>query len=277
MQTKVELITPEIARVYLAQNCGNRKVSKYMVNMYSEAMKRGEWMLNGESIKFDVDGNLIDGQHRLHALIEANISLELLVVRGLQRSAFKTLDVGKKRTAGDCLSIEGIANYNTVAAIVRMYMKMREKDGELTLFSKVGNPNCLGSLKCELTNAQVLAEYHEHSGEYDEITRFTFKLYNDMRLLPTSLLGAYISFLIIYMGKEKQKVFDFFSQCIVGEKIGSSSISFLHKLLVKRSNKTVIVNYTDLDKYIKKVWNLFITGKDVKVVYIKKDEKYKFL
>lgn len=277
MQTKVELITPEIARFYLTQNCGNRKVSKYMVNIYSEAMKRGEWMLNGESIKFDVDGNLIDGQHRLYALIEANMSLELLVVRGLQKSAFKTLDVGKKRTVGDCMSIEGIANYNTVAAIVRMYMKMREKEGELVLLSKVGNPNCLGSLKCELTNTQVLAEYHEHSVEYDEIARFAFKLYSDMRLLPTSLLGAYISFLIIYMGKEKEKVFDFFSQCIVGEKIECSSIGFLHKLLIKRSNKTIIVNYTDLDKYIKKVWNLFIAGKDVKVVYIKKDEKYKFL
>ena len=277
MWTKVELITPEIARGYLEQNCGNRKVSKYMVNMYSEAMKRGEWMLNGESIKFDVDGNLIDGQHRLYALIEANISLELLVVRGLQKSAFKTLDVGKKRTAGDCLSIEGIANYNQVASIVRLYMKMRSKEGDLPLFSRTGNTNNFAISSFDITNAQVLSEYHEHSAEYDEITRVAYKLYNDMRLLQTSLIGAYMSFLILSLGKDKAKVFDFFSQCIIGENIKSESIIFLHKLLVKRSNKTVIVTASDLDKYIKKAWNLFAQGKDVKVIRIKGEEKYMFM
>ena len=58
MGIRVEYITPDKAKRYLSGNQNNRKLSTSIVNQYSESIKRGEWKLNGESIKFDNDGKI---------------------------------------------------------------------------------------------------------------------------------------------------------------------------------------------------------------------------
>lgn len=46
-------------------------------------MKTGRWVLNGETICFDSNGVLRDGHHRLLAIIESGVTIEVLVVRGV--------------------------------------------------------------------------------------------------------------------------------------------------------------------------------------------------
>lgn len=277
MGIRVEYITPDIAKRYLSGNQNNRKLSPSIVNQYSESIKRGEWKLNGESIKFDNDGKLIDGQHRLHAIIKANTGIEMLVISGLNKEVFSTIDAGKKRTAGDCLSIQGIPNYNSIASIIRIYLKMKTSDVNSFLVLKKGESNAINNAIKNITNTQVLDEYSHHAKEYDEITKVARKLYGEMRLLPISLLGAYMSFLIINLGKDKDEVFDFFTQLALGENIKSNAMTYLHKLLIKRTNKVLIVTPAELDRYIKKVWNLHQTGDDVSKVIIKMNKKYSFM
>lgn len=277
MGIRVEYITPDKAKRYLSGNQNNRKLSTSIVNQYSESIKRGEWKLNGESIKFDNDGKLIDGQHRLHAIIKANTGIQMLVISGLNKEVFSTIDAGKKRTAGDCLSIQGVPNYNGIASIIRIYLKMKTSDVNSFLVINRGGSNAINNAIKNITNTQVLDEYSHHAKEYDEITKIARKLYGEMRLLPISLLGAYMSFLIINLGKDKDKVFDFFTQMALGENIKSNAMAYLHKLLIKRINKVLIVTPAELDRYIKKVWNLHQTGDDVSKVIIKMNKKYSFM
>lgn len=84
-------------------------------------MSRSEWELNGDSIRFSETGVLLDGQHRLAAIIKSGVSIETLVVTGLPDSVFDVIDVGARRSAGDVLDIRGYKNYNTVAAAAKMY------------------------------------------------------------------------------------------------------------------------------------------------------------
>ena len=71
--TKVEKITPELAREYLKKNTDNyRKLARGTVRNYAEDIKNGRWELNGETIVFAESGVLQDGQHRLAAIIQAN-------------------------------------------------------------------------------------------------------------------------------------------------------------------------------------------------------------
>lgn len=120
MNMQIETITPALAAEYLKLNTHNRTCSSRRVYELAGAMKRGEWMYNGDAIRFSIDGVLLDGQGRLKACIAANVSFTTLVVRNLPKETFKTMDLGKKRSMADVLSIEGEKNTNLLARALRI-------------------------------------------------------------------------------------------------------------------------------------------------------------
>ena len=63
-------ITPEIAREMLKKNTNNRPLSKRTLSRYVQLMKNGEWGITTDAIGFDVNGRLINGQHRLNEVVE---------------------------------------------------------------------------------------------------------------------------------------------------------------------------------------------------------------
>lgn len=105
---KIETITPKLAAKYLEANKGNRPLTRATARNYAEEIRLGQWLFNGEAIKFDSNGVLVDGQHRLLAVTMAERSIDTLVIRGLSPEAFKTLDTGRQRSMGDVLALRGI-------------------------------------------------------------------------------------------------------------------------------------------------------------------------
>jgi len=115
MQINQETITPDMARDILAAsaNFRNRPLMQKGimrgVEAYASAMKENKWdCLNGETIKFDVNGTLIDGWHRLNAVVLAGVPVSFLVVRGLPTKCFETIDIGLTRKLSDMLYSSGI-------------------------------------------------------------------------------------------------------------------------------------------------------------------------
>lgn len=127
METSIETITPHKAAEWLSRNIGNRPQHSRMVPRFAQAMLDGAWRLNGESIKFAADGTLIDGQHRLLACIEAGVPFSSMVIRGLDRNVFSTLDQNTKRTASDTFSINGEVNTNTLSAACLLIRQVARK------------------------------------------------------------------------------------------------------------------------------------------------------
>lgn len=121
MQTEVVKLTPELAAQFMSRNTTNRPLSTEAVRSYSLAIKRGDWLVNGEAIIFDDADNMLNGQHRCSAVIHAGTPIDVLVVRGVDRGAFKTMDQGKRRTAGDVLGVAGEKNPNNLAAAAKAY------------------------------------------------------------------------------------------------------------------------------------------------------------
>lgn len=115
----MELIGPNDAVPYLKKNDHNRPRSETLRDRYAAAMSEGEWIDCGDSIRFNCDGTLIDGQHRLEAIIKSGVTIPMLVIRGLPKDTFKQIDAGKIRTNGDCLGAAGEMNYNQLAAAIR--------------------------------------------------------------------------------------------------------------------------------------------------------------
>lgn len=124
IQSEVQKITPQMAEIYLKKNDKNRKIAPSRVEKYAAMMSRGEWLLNGEPIILNGNGQVLDGQHRLMAVALSGIPIEMLVVSGVGSEAFGTIDQGAGRTFGDIMHIRGVNHAKTVAAATRTMLSI---------------------------------------------------------------------------------------------------------------------------------------------------------
>jgi hypothetical protein len=120
------VVTPELAKQWLEANTHNRPLSETLVITYMIDMLEGRWQYNGDAIRFDHMGRLIDGQHRLRACVEAGVPFETDVVTGLDPDAIRTIDIGRVRTAGHIAHIEGVENADLACAIAAMVLLHRK-------------------------------------------------------------------------------------------------------------------------------------------------------
>lgn len=74
-------ITPEIAARLLQKNPHNRKITSGGVKKWAESMMAQRWKV-AQPILIDRNGNLLDGQHRLTAVIKTGMTIKMLVIRG---------------------------------------------------------------------------------------------------------------------------------------------------------------------------------------------------
>ncbi|MCC6392617.1 MAG: hypothetical protein IT167_18600 [Bryobacterales bacterium] len=119
-------VTPELARQWLEKNVhNNRPLTDSLVIRYGVDMLEGRWQYNGDAIRFDTDGRLIDGQHRLHACIEAKLSFDTDVLFGLAPETIRTIDIGKSRTAGNIAHVEGAHNASCACAVAGLIVLHR--------------------------------------------------------------------------------------------------------------------------------------------------------
>ncbi len=91
----------------------NRRLSEMYVTRYKDMILQDQWYMNGEAITLDKDGYLINGQHRLTAVIEANkvkpgIKVKMMLVSGVKREAIATIDSGNGRSVAQSAQISGV-------------------------------------------------------------------------------------------------------------------------------------------------------------------------
>jgi hypothetical protein len=114
------VVGPTEAWRWLATNVRNRNLRKAQVLAYARDMAAGRWTFTGESIKFDRDGHLLDGQHRLAAIVQSGVSITMPVMRGLDPDVQHNMDAGIKRLGSDALALDGHKNTNVLAAAARL-------------------------------------------------------------------------------------------------------------------------------------------------------------
>lgn len=106
MYTEIVTVTPELAAEWLKKNTDNRALRNWHVESLASAILRDEWVLTHQGVAFSTDGRLIDGQHRLAAIVRANRPVLISVTRNVVESAFKTIDQGIKRTLSDVFGVD---------------------------------------------------------------------------------------------------------------------------------------------------------------------------
>lgn len=173
-------ITPELAKEYLATNIHNRNPREYKVDTIVRDMINGAWQFNGDPIRFDVNGNLIDGQHRLYAIIKSGCTIKMLVIYGLPASTQETVDIGAKRTLSDALKLRGEKYHCHIPSITR---KIYLWEGGVR-----GSGLGTGAKNASASNAQILQFFETHSEEIREIAKRVSN-YQKTIDLPISAMG----------------------------------------------------------------------------------------
>lgn len=111
----------------LANEFQNRKMKNAIVERYVRDMKNGNWHSDtAETIKIAPDGTLIDGQHRLTAVVLSKHSQYFWVARGVPKAMFQYCDQGNSRTLSDLMSIEGWKDHSTVSVTGKMIWRMEK-------------------------------------------------------------------------------------------------------------------------------------------------------
>lgn len=129
IKSKLMEITPDVAKKFLTRNTRNRDLRERLVESYANDMRNGNWLVNHQGIAFNENGDLIDGQHRLHAVVKSGVTVWMFVVKGLSDtvqngvllSTMDTVDAHKPRSVADHLSINhGLDNSALQVATARM-------------------------------------------------------------------------------------------------------------------------------------------------------------
>lgn len=142
IQTKIETISPKTATQYLLTNKHNRKLRDAHVEYLRNEILAGRWLPTHQGIAFDESGELIDGQHRLRAVIASNTPIKILVSRGVPKHVngdvnlftMDVIDNGAVRTTGDQLALmHGIKNSNLTAATCRALANIFDTKAKLSV------------------------------------------------------------------------------------------------------------------------------------------------
>lgn len=120
MQISQVTMTPEWASQILERNTHNRCVRHGMVRQITRDILCGRWLLTPQTVSIASDGRLIDGQHRLMAVVQAGEAVQMMLATDCPSECFTAIDIGQSRTPGDILKIEGVSNYTHVGSIIRL-------------------------------------------------------------------------------------------------------------------------------------------------------------
>lgn len=153
-----KLVTPGEAKDWLDNhNPRNRDVSPEVVNHYTRQMQAGGWVMIGDPVRIDTNGDLADGQHRLKAIVESDKPIEMLFVYGVDPEYQDFMDTGFKRSGKDQLKMAGVKNYSTTASIAGLLLRWNNN----ALVSKTYRPTVHEVKAFALDNEEYLQHINE--------------------------------------------------------------------------------------------------------------------
>lgn len=256
-------ITPALASEWLQKNVRNRPVTMSRVNSYASQIRLGRWKLTGETIKFAETGELIDGQHRLMAVVAANMPIESYVAEGLTPDVFDCLDRGNTRSLAHAFGRERKKNYTALAACVRMLWQLEQGIGIHS-----------GGKQIQIEDGWEVLSRHPAAEAMVELAS---------KLLSTSPLSRSVlaTFLTWTYERHGDRAIEFWTRVATGEDLKGGSPEYIlrRKLEYARRSQADFIHRDAEAAYCVKAFNAYITGKKLGVLrfYLGQEEMPKFV
>lgn len=238
-------ITPEDAAVILDNAAGFnfRTLRAHHARQLAQEMRAGNWRVNGEAIKFDEHGVLIDGQHRLKACVLAGVPLVTWAIHGVPRDV--DMDMGVRRATHDLLTARGEKDSRTLGSSLAALLMIESG------VASIGK----GSVSY---SHQVLACLERHPGVREFVCRrHGFDVFDRPTMFP-ALWYCFAS-----SDPDKAEVFMLQLKDGVNVQQGSAVLLLRNLLLKMRSCKRKLDQQNSLATVIK-AWNLYLRGRVVR-------------
>lgn len=245
MRFVIMWISPDIASEMLKRNIRNRPVKRQQVIDLAEEMRSGRWKMNGDAIRFGVDGTLIDGQHRLMAVIESAKTIQFAAAYDVEEGSFDTIDVGRKRSISDTLSVCGEINTSHLAAALKVVC---EYESGLPFSGK------------RFTNIDA----EETLANHPELRVSVSYCHTTRGLIPNSVAS---SCHYLFSRIDKELANEFIDRLIDGTAIDSGHpiLVLRNKLIDNKKAKGKLANRYLMALTIR-AWNHFVRGDKVKIL-----------
>lgn len=255
MKVEQVIVSPEKARELLAMNVCNRPISHRAVARLAESMKNGEWKQNGDTICVS-DGVLVDGQHRLSAIIESGVSIPVILVNGLQEGAFATKDCGKRRSISDYLSVVGEVNTAKLSSAAVMALSViGEWEGKRMQASSGGG----------VAASSVISFVSENT----ELRRFIM-LRTKQYVGRPSCAAA----LLILAYRQNMDATTFVARVYDGVGLSANNAAYvLRDTLLRKSNKSTLSRRYEMAYWIK-AWNSWKLDSKVSFMRFKEEDDF---
>jgi len=248
-------ISPLMAIEMLTKNNINRPLRQKTVSFYSKQMLDGDWSLTPEGISFDENGNLLNGQHRLSAIVLSKKTIKFMVFENVPSNTFSKFDTGKLRNGADNLAILGVKNATTVTGGITKYLFLKD--------NKQSSPKARDG---KITNINILRFYEKHDLLIDEITKESKKIYSKRRVFRGSEIVGYVLYYKLNYNIEHERILLFFENATGIFKNGDSGnvAKLLSDKLLKYQFENRPLNGSARTKFILYCLDLYLTGKVVK-------------
>lgn len=215
-------------------------------------MRGGLWKFNGETLKFSKSGKLLDGQHRLNALIESGTTQKFYVIQGLPDDTMSTIDTGITRGAADILKLNGFEYSTLAASVLRGLMQL--KDGNFSNQKQYSN-----SL---ISNETILEFAKKNRNTVAHVCEVAQKHYMEFKMLSPTIYGVF--YYNIHL-KNRFKADKFMNQLSKGVGLTENDAIFhFRKKIIDEKIKGLKLSKKAQYFYLYKCWNFFLEGKQVK-------------
>ncbi len=249
-------ITPAVAADWIAKNTRNRPVRQSLVLKYAGDMKENRWRLNGSTVVMSSEGNIIDGQHRLLAIIQAGVNVEMFVASNVDEAAFATIDSGKARSLADVLHILGYTDSNALAALARGWEEF-ERSG------KIQDSNRRHALVGDASIQTLMTIAQEHAEVFHAAIRGAHAARREFKGATASWAIAWIKF-----GELSEEDRDFFFERLVdGQNLSDGQpIYALRRFFASATENHRILLPNMVFAILIKAWNRFRAREAMKVL-----------
>ena len=215
-------ITPDMAKKILAhRNKNNRPIRYTHLEKLSEAIEKGEWKVTNQGIAFDADGNLIDGQHRLAAILQTRQTVKMMVATNMDAGIFDVVDTGSKRSTGDALDILGSEHGRCVSAALKIYI----------CYHKFPEKAWSGAAIQQPSTSDVITIYKDRQDEIEALLSVIKKKHKNFKCFSQSL-GLCLSLLLLDAGWSDVQIWEFWDCVTLGANLPPDSVvlSFRNQL-----------------------------------------------
>lgn len=258
IKCKIERITPERALKIVESkkyHFGLHVTSD--VDYLAAEMKAQNWLLNGETIKFDADGFLVDGIRRVYACMESKTPFWTLVAYGVDKLTFATVNAGKSRSLADSLHIDGIEQAQAVAVVVKYIYRY-----------KYGN--ILDNLKIK---NDIYYNYYQNTLNQRKLNA-AFNVFKSIHKQSKAMGLNNGIFLYYVLGeRQPQDAKDFFEGLLLDKQVHCrETLQAARKKMTFTDGQTIIkIPFRQLIKLVFHTWNLWYSKQKVKNIDIPRE------